>query len=828
MDQKPPSFANPTQNWVLIGFGTALLALAIMAGVTVYRTQMVEKALTKSMQADNFRKAMLELMADLYRAESSVREYVLYQQPRSFGDLHIGSEIYRKRIDQMEEMAQEMDDPGIMQQVDRLHTYLGVKYGVMRELSKLAGAQAQLKRVYDSLADSTASLELFDIHADLDSGSALGEYYMPLDTIGLRFLEEEWILNYEQRIESAQRVQQAQERIEQELADNLITDRNSREQIQNVVFSLKERLDQKTKDIGEMKNDIENTFPFIMFFGASVILMELAFLGFIINNLDKNRRLQEQLQQEKDRAEDLARVKEEFLANMSHEIRTPMNAVIGFADQLDHTPMQPEQRRLLDPLRHSAGFLLALINDILDYSKLESGSFPLEQIGYNPQEVLQEVHDTFAHQADKKALQLICEAKSELPEVLIGDPLRLKQMLFNLVGNALKFTEQGSVTLSLSGRVSGEGNLAHLTFEVQDTGIGIPAEKQATIFSKFIQADTSTTRRYGGTGLGLAITQRLADLQSGHISLTSEVGRGTTVRLELPQRIGKASDLAATMEPIRQDASRLAGRRVLLVDDELYNRELAQYILDRWQMAVTPAENGEVALAHLREDPPYDVVLMDLQMPVLDGYATARRIRQELQFTELPILAMTATSTPQEIQRARDEGMNAHLLKPFRESELLNQLLRLLPGEDPRAEPRVVSPRPEPPVPAVQDQASGTTLWGYSREAARHWFNQDHAFMQRMLGIFLKQTPPQLEELETAFQAHDWDTVAQRAHTLLPRCRNLGLQVIVDDLKFIETEAQAGRPVDPSKLQRVSTRLREVVARVEQDVDWLKHKGGEP
>ncbi|MEM9987743.1 MAG: ATP-binding protein, partial [Bacteroidota bacterium] len=361
---------------------------------------------------------------------------------------------------------------------------------------------------------------------------------------------------------------------------------------------------------------------------------------------------------------------------MSHEIRTPMNAVIGFADQLHSTTLNRQQHRLLDPLRHSAGYLLALINDVLDYSKLESGDFPLEKVGLSPKDILKETEETFFEQAKAKGLALKCMADPNLPPVVLGDPLRLKQMLFNLMSNALKFTESGSVVLRASRQPHSVATMAKLQFEVKDTGIGIPLEKQENIFSKFIQADTSTTRRYGGTGLGLAITKRLAEIQEGELTLVSEVGRGTTVTLVLPQQLGTEQDLLPDLSESPLDAATLAGRSVLLVDDELYNRELAQYVLNKWKVKVKSVESGVKALMHLERGEPVDLILMDLQMPNKDGFETTRLIREKLGLRDIPILAMTATSTPSEIQRAYAVGMNAHLLKPFRESDLLGLMLR--------------------------------------------------------------------------------------------------------------------------------------------------------
>ncbi len=810
------------QRWVLVGFGVAMLAVAILAGFAMYRSSEVSTIIQTNKRIDAFQEGMMNMMVELYKAESNIREYTLSKDKTMEGVVFVASEMSKKRLIKLEEMATAIGDSSIINDVAVLKTFLALKYSNMRDITVYVSAQNYLETLYENIEDTTDLSRLIDSQKSLESSDRMAVYFPDLDSMGLENILLNGEINDQQWKKTLAQIAQANDSLEEYIKGHIEQDHRANERLDNVLTGIQAKLANMTDELGEIDEEAQDTFFFMLIFGIAVVLMEFAFLGFIINHLDKNRQLQEELHQQKEQAEHHARVKEDFLANMSHEIRTPMNAVIGFADQLAQTSLDQIQGKLLNPLRHSARYLLALINDILDYSKLESGNFPLEEVGYDPSSLVTEVYETFVQEAKKKGLALKLNIKGALPAVLIGDPLRLKQILFNLINNALKFTERGHVAIIVAARNSPQGKVAMLEFEVQDTGIGIPRNKQKDIFSKFIQVDNSTTRKYGGTGLGLAITSQLVELQNGSITLESEVGKGTRVQLSLPQRIGVAQDLQVMDGPLQIDGSDLVGRKVLLVDDELYNRELAEYILKRWKMKVDAVGNGQQALDKLKTGKSYDIVLMDLQMPVLDGLDAASAIRQKLGLKDLPILAMTATSTPAEIQRALAAGMDAHMLKPFRESELIVQLRRLMKPRSGKAadtsqlEKKVVPVSPVPP----SDVVEGT--WGYSIEGARTLFNGDIAFMKRMLGIFAKQTREQWQELEHAKENKDWKLVGNRAHAMLPRCRNLGLKTIVTDLKEIETVALRDEPVSAELIDGVRGRLFEVIEAVEADLKNLE------
>ena len=396
-------------------------------------------------------------------------------------------------------------------------------------------------------------------------------------------------------------------------------------------------------------------------------------------------------------AETATRTKSDFLANMSHEIRTPMNAIIGLTGLCLNEPMSDKVRNYVAKSHTAAERLLGIINDILDISKLEAGKMRIEQIDYSLDEVVENVRSICGVAAHGKRLELAIEIAPETPRNLHGDPLRLMQVLNNLVSNAIKFTEQGKVTLAITPR-SGHGE-ARLQFVVSDTGIGMSEPQINRLFTAFSQADTSSTRKYGGTGLGLVISQTLVELMGGKISVVSEPGKGSTFSFSLKQVEAKITPAAPAERPPEPRTLRappdLAGTRILLVEDNEFNQLVANDYLKFTGAEVVIANNGQEALEALREGT-WHLVLMDVQMPVMDGIAATRQIRQQAVWQALPIIAMTAHALPEERQRCFDAGMNDFITKPFDPQGLYQTLTQWI-----KPASASVAPLPPPSTPEV-------------------------------------------------------------------------------------------------------------------------------
>ncbi|OGX84475.1 hypothetical protein BEN48_15990 [Hymenobacter glacialis] len=382
------------------------------------------------------------------------------------------------------------------------------------------------------------------------------------------------------------------------------------------------------------------------------------------------KRLEASLREAKGLAEISSRAKQDFLANMSHEIRTPMNAILGMSQLLTKTELDSSQTSYLHAITASAENLLVIINDILDLSKIEAGRMAIEKIGFSPERVAVQVEKTLVYKAEEKGLSFKTRIGPGVPPVLLGDPYRIAQILLNLAGNSVKFTEKGSVSVSCElVQLLDEGE-ALIEFTVKDTGIGIDAEYLAEVFEDFSQEDSSVSRKFGGTGLGLSISKNLVELLGGTLLIESQKNRGTTSRFTLRLPVGTGTDVPQKDEADTSSLMpALQGKRILLVEDNVFNRMLANIFLTNAGMEVTEAENGQVAV-RLAENEAFDLVLMDLQMPLMNGYVATAMLRQQLTLT-VPIIALTANAIKGERGKCLAAGMNDYLTKPFQEASLV-------------------------------------------------------------------------------------------------------------------------------------------------------------
>lgn len=395
-----------------------------------------------------------------------------------------------------------------------------------------------------------------------------------------------------------------------------------------------------------------------------------------IKDITELKNIQVQLKKAKEVAEQLAASKTQFLSAMSHEIRTPLNAIIGISHLLLEEKPKPEQIENLTTLRFSAQNLLVLINDILDFNKIEAGKVVLESIDFNLKELARNLKHGFQIAAENNKNLLLLEIDEQIPDFIKGDPTRLSQILTNLIGNALKFTQKGKVTINIK-VVEKIAEEVRIKFTVTDTGIGIPKEKQASIFEGFTQATTEITRKYGGTGLGLAITKRLLEMQNSQIYLESEVGKGSKFYFTLAFQIGQEKD--NDKKTIYSELGVFNKEKVLLVEDNLANQLVAKRFLTKWGLQVSIAEDGEIALKMLQYED-FDLVLMDIQMPNMNGYEATKAIRKMKQekYRQLPIVALTASVDSGISGKILAAGMNDYVLKPFAPEELHNKIASFL------------------------------------------------------------------------------------------------------------------------------------------------------
>lgn len=506
-------------------------------------------------------------------------------------------------------------------------------------------------------------------------------------------------------------------------------------------------------------------------------------------------------QRKKDAAELLRaqRAKEQFLANMSHEIRTPINGIAGMVNLLFEANSEDDRTHYLNAIKHSTENLKVIINDILDLSVIESGKLRFETIGFNIRYQLGAVTDTFLYQSKGKGIDLSYRISPEADHVLLGDPVRLNQILINLINNALKFTHMGEITINVD--LEKENDTDHwIRFEVSDTGVGIPPEKVDRIFDSFTQADESVTRRYGGTGLGLSIVKQLVELQNGTIKVESEENVGTKFTFVIPYKFGSEKDLIHPRGGSAKNKSvahSFYNVNILLVEDNDINRLYALNILKKWHCLVDQAENGYTALEKLKAND-YDLVLMDVQMPIMDGYEATKAIRQTLPEPKrsIPIIALTANAIKGDNERCLEVGMNDYLSKPFQPESLYDSMSKY------------ISEREKPIArnkPLIVDLS-------YLKNVC----NNDETFMREMIETFVKNTPDIISDLDLMARAGNWSKVSGLAHKLKPSIAFMGLNQIKEQVKEIERLSKEGE-----NIQLVERHIAEVTKTIHQAIEEL-------
>jgi PAS domain S-box-containing protein len=489
------------------------------------------------------------------------------------------------------------------------------------------------------------------------------------------------------------------------------------------------------------------------------------------------------ISQRKKDAEELLRAqkaKEQFLANISHEIRTPINGIAGMAALLSQNPSKDEQKTYLNAIKTAADNLKVIINDILDLASIESGKLKFEKIGFNLNDLLHSLIETFGVQASEKGIKLAYSLTREANKIYIGDPVRLNQILINLISNALKFTHHGFIQISIRVEKT-KGKVYVLHFDIADTGIGIPRSKLQTIFESFSQADASVTRKYGGTGLGLTIVKQLLELQNGSIGVVSQENEGSTFSFTIEYQVGEIEFFDETKLYKPKNNNQLQNVSILLVEDNDINRLYASSILKMWGCHFETAENGVVALEKIRNNA-FDIILMDIQMPVMDGFETTKAIRHgDAKHSRVPIIALTANATQKDFENCIAAGMNDCITKPFTQEDLFQALTKYL-GK------KLIVKKKSVVEASLNNEVAMVDL-SYLRKVS----NNNEQFIKEIVSAFLESMPTTVSDIKAQLEKKDWDQLAKVVHKIKPTITLMGIHHLKDKIILLEKEARNGQ-----------------------------------
>jgi len=549
-------------------------------------------------------------------------------------------------------------------------------------------------------------------------------------------------------------------------------------------------------------------------------------------DITKQKKLQQQLREEKSDADKSSKSKDIFLTNMSHEIRTPLNAIMGLGKLLSKSDVNAQQKYYLNGIESASENLLGIINDLLDFSKIEAGKITIENISFNLENICKQVVNILMHKTEEKGLLLTQEVDERIAPVLLGDPYRINQVFMNMLSNAIKFTEHGSISLKASLLEEGD-DWQKILITIQDTGIGIKEEYINHLFDKFTQEDETVVRKFGGTGLGMSITKQLMELMGGSISVESKKNVGTTIILNFNCKIG-ISRVIEKKKTIKNDTSNISGKRILLVEDNNLNRLLAHTILTEYGAMVTEALNG-VESIELMKKHTFDIVLMDIQMPVMDGIQATKIIRKEINAT-IPIIALTANAIKGKLEEFLNAGMDDFIYKPYDEIKLVNPIAKWLnktaasQAENTNEEAvsvvrsnihvlslPIADSNSSPVLPPVDVTVPEGPL--YDLTTLKNIGRNDMGFITKMLQLFIEETPPATLKIKEAYEAGDFATVKYLSHRIKPSITNMGIASIKNEILQIELQADKATktPALENYVEKVYKVIEQVVIQLNQE-----------
>ncbi len=703
-----------------------------------------------------------QITSDLEKAENSVRMFIHTRKQKDIAPYYSTIALFDSKIERLHDAS--LNDTVLLNQIDTIRKLMEeniVNWNLMLTLYHNDSVDNYIRKLSARMAVAASNDKE-------DEGSILRRVFGKKTTITL---DQNKIIQDLNAIERQDSIKNT--RLLAAEAHLASTGNEIRERFYILVSKMEEEVSNSLKSNALAADKLAlQTYRWLAgftFLGSLLVIMVLIVVARYVR---RSRDYQKALIKSKEETEKLALMREQFMANMSHEIRTPVNAIYGFSEQLLHRSFDDKNRQILQIIKSSADHLVKLVNDILDFSKLQAGKIVLERTHFEIKKAFEEVQLLFESRAAEKKTRLYHTISESTPPVLFGDSYRLKQILFNLVGNSVKFTKEGEIHFSVDIQKPSPDGFT-LILKVSDTGIGIRQDMQNKVFEDFTQEEIDTSKKYGGTGLGLSIVKKLVELHHGSISLESKKNKGTLITCILPYAKGNAKQLPALI-PILQIPDQFKKLKILIVDDEEYNRLLFKTILDRWNVQYDEAGDGQTAVDLVKTNR-YDMVFMDIRMPQLDGLLSTVFIRKELKRSEaeLPVIGISATHTAEDIQKFRNAGMNTFLAKPFTEKMLFDVMSSLLKDDYSETAPPVLEEKQ-----VLDPDIDLSDLY--------HMANHDKPFIRIMLAQFIESTERGLKEIIESIDKGEVKKAADTAHKISAPCRHVGAKLLYSYMKSIE------------------------------------------
>lgn len=786
-----------------------VLAVGI-SGFMVYNslTQIVS-SLQYEASSDYRLVVIKNISLDLMEIENNIQLYSLTQDQANRQHYQSLNKRLKERVAVLEGLSDEKNEASVLS--DSVKYFVEAKIRIWDEIRHIKTISTDPQPKFDELYSKLEQKQIDTLKVEVavepvKKKGFLRRIFGKKDTVQMR-VDTTFV---ERTVENEQ-IKEEIEQLETELKET--EERKNKRELQlvkqNILITgqlnnLIARIEKAERDDLIIKSEEKNqlaTFIYKRLSAFSVLAVALLFivLYLFVRYLNKARKYQLVLSEAKLESERLAKAKEVFMANVSHEMRTPVNAIYGLAEQLLDHDAGEEANEKLGVLLHSAEHLRNVVNDTLDFSKIQARKLNFEEVDFSPASIIKEVLDLLRHDAHKKGIDIEFRSINDLPDALIGDPLRLKQILINTIGNAVKFTTKGEVILTTE-TISTEHSGVKLKFKVKDTGIGISEENLKHIFEDFVQVETDYTRSFSGTGLGLSIVKSLIELQRGKISIESELDKGTTLTFHIPYKLGDVSNIKKLVKPDIMVPEEIRGLKILGIDDEEFNRYLLKVIFDKWGVEFFDGKNGNEAVEKaLNTD--FDLILMDLRMPEMNGIDASKAILKEK--PESKIVAVAAIKGEAELNSCKEAGILHYLTKPYSEEELLDVITTVM----------------------QIDKENIKRIPDFSLEELERLADGDKSFMEEMIKIFIRSSQMGMENIKDAFANNNAEFISEAAHKMAAPCKHIMADELYSKIKDLEKKAAKAESVESLSslvqdiellVERITNSLSEILESTDQ------------